>query len=272
MESDGPVGIHSSWYQREKLLIALSEQYFGNSKMANSTIRAQIMVQFNDQFSEPAKQSAKNYKKSLEGVNEKLKELASLEATALPPIPEETVRSLESTKTRLEQIQNMQDIFIRINLVDNATQEARLIREEIEKTFSQDIIQRIKIVEETVSTISSSGSSKFNSISSDAPFDLQTPSTDLTGFGSSVTSTIPGFSSGIDRVPRDMVAVIHKDEAVLPKNRAEDFRRNTSSGITIQNLDFSFNVSNGLNLGREEFRNFAFKLRDELKRLDRRVN
>jgi hypothetical protein len=42
--------------------------------------------------------------------------------------------------------------------------------------------------------------------------------------------------------------------------------------MTIQNLNFSFNVPNGLKLDREEFRNLAFILRDELKRLDRRVN
>lgn len=351
--------------------------------MANTTIRTQIMVQFNDQFSEPAKQAVKNYKKSLEeiqrtgkategifesisrqqvesirfnekfisdaleefdksmskieseflkktaidrgstiasytalvvelhkvllpvlsalaaiyvawkagnklpewktdkgqpveryveGINQSLNELANREAPGLPPVPEETMRSLETTKSCLEQIQSMQDVFIRINLVDNATQEAKRIRDEIENTFSRDVTQRIKIVEETVSKVSSSGSRKFDSVFSDGLPDFQTPSKDLTGFDSSVTSSIPGFASGIERVPRDMLAVIHKDEAVLPKKQAEDYRRGGSSGITIQNLDFSFNVSSGLNLGREEFRNFAFRLRDELKRLDRRIN
>lgn len=260
--------------------------------MANTTIRTQIMVQFNDQFSEPAKQALKNYKKSLEEIQRtgkategifesisrqqvesiRFNELANREAPGLPPVPEETMRSLETTKSCLEQIQSMQDVFIRINLVDNATQEAKRIRDEIENTFSRDVTQRIKIVEETVSKVSSSGSRKFDSVFSDGLPDFQTPSKDLTGFDSSVTSSIPGFASGIERVPRDMLAVIHKDEAVLPKKQAEDYRRGGSSGITIQNLDFSFNVSSGLNLGREEFRNFAFRLRDELKRLDRRIN
>ena len=69
-----------------------------------------------------------------------------------------------------------------------------------------------------------------------------------------------------------MLAMIHKDEAVLPKNQAEEFRRGGSNGITIQKLDFSLNVPNGLKLDREEFRNLAFQMRDELKRLDQRMN
>ena len=69
-----------------------------------------------------------------------------------------------------------------------------------------------------------------------------------------------------------MLAMIHKDEAVLPKNQADNFRQGNSSGMTIQNLNFSFNVPNGLKLEREEFRNLAFQMRDELKRLDGRMN
>ncbi len=203
----------------------------------------------------------------IDDIKDSLEQLSNMEALALPPIPQETVRSLEITKSYLEQIQAMQDIFITVNLVDNATEEAKRIREEIAATFSKDITQRVRIIEETVGITSSFGGS--DSIFSDSPLELQTPSLDLTGFGPSVTNN---FASGIDRVPRDMLAMIHKDEAVLPKNRAEDFRRGGSSGMTIQNLNFSFNVPNGLKLDREEFRNLAFQMRDELNRLDQRIN
>jgi len=215
--------------------------------------------------------------KYVEGVQESLEQLGNSQTLQFPTIPEDGVQSLESTKTCLEQIQNMQDIFITVNLVDSATEEAKRIREEIEKTFSQDITQRVTIAEQTVRSISGPGP---GSRAPDPFFyggpEFLTSSKNLTGFGDKVdTSTkvkVPGFSSGIDRVPRDMLAMIHKDEAVLPKNQADDFRQGNSSGMTIQNLNFSFNVPNGLKLEREEFRNLAFQMRDELKRLDGRMN
>ncbi len=215
--------------------------------------------------------------KYVEGAQESLNQLGNIDPLVLPTIPEDAVQSLETTKNCLEQIHNMQDIFITVNLLDNATEEAKRIRGEIENTFSKDITQRVTITEETFKTISGPGS---GSRTSDSFFDggpeFLTSSPDLTGFSDKVDTSpkikVPGFSSGIDRVPRDMLAMIHKDEAVLPKNLADNFRQGNSSGMTIQNLNFSFNVPNGLKLDREEFRNLAFQMRDELKRLDRRMN
>lgn len=239
--------------------------------MANTTVTTQIVVQFDDQFTDSANRAIENYKKSFEEAQQKV-------SLAFPPIPEEVRQSLESAKTCLEQIQQMQDIFITVNLVDNATQQAKRIRDEIEEIFSQDIAQRVTISEETVRSetpffssafnSSKTGSNTLGSLFGDGLPEFQTPSLDLSGFGDSVGN----FASGINRVPRDMIAMIHKNEAVLPSDQAEEFRRSNSSGMTIQNLNFSFNVPNGLKLDREEFRNLAFMMRDELKRLDRRVN
>ncbi len=205
------------------------------------------------------------------GVKESLEQLGNAEPPALPP---ETVQSLETTKTCLEQIQNMQDVLITINLLDNATEQAKAIRAEIEAIFSQDITQRITIIEETIRSVAPSGSS--NSFFDDGLPEFLTSSPDLTGFSKSVDSTtnprLPSFDSGIDRVPRDMIAMIHKDEAVLSKNKADDFRQSGANGMSINNLNFSFNVPNGSKLDREEFRNMAFMMCDELKRLDRRIN
>ncbi len=213
----------------------------------------------------------------VEGVKESMEQLATIEPLALPPIPPETVQSLETTKTCLEQVQNMQEILITVSLLDNATEQAKVIRKGIEEIFSHDITQRITIIEETIRSAAPSFSGSSDSFFDDGLPVFQTSSPDLTGFNKSVGFSpakpdLPGFASGIDRVPRDMLALIHKDEAVLPKNLAEDFRQSGSSGMSINNLNFSFNVANGAKLDREEFRNMAFMMRDELKRLDRRIN
>ncbi len=214
-----------------------------------------------------------------DGVQKSFDQLANAQLLALPPIPPETARLFETTKTCLEHIRGMREILITVNLLDNATGQAKVIRKGIEEIFSRDITQRITIIEETIRSAAHpfSGSSDSFSFFDDGLPVFQTSSPDLTGFNQSVgfsqaKPALPGFANGIDRVPRDMLALIHKDEAVLPKNRADDFRRGGSGGVSIKNLNFSFNVSNGTRLDREEFRNMAFMMRDELKRLDRRIN
>lgn len=46
----------------------------------------------------------------------------------------------------------------------------------------------------------------------------------ISGAVKKVASYIPGFSSGIGRVPHDMVAEIHKDEAIIPADAASSLR------------------------------------------------
>ncbi len=213
----------------------------------------------------------------IDGVKQSLEQLGNLEGPALPPIPPDLVQSMESAKSCLEQLQKMQNITVQIDLDRNILEEAKRLRQEIEALFSEDITQRIKIIEERKQA--SFFSTGFPSSDNNSQADFLTDSPDLTGFNSSVDSTtsprIPGFATGIDRVPRDMLAMIHKDEAVLPKNQAEDYRRGDSNGMNIQNLNFSFNVPNAFNLqelDREQFRTFAFKLMGEMKRLNNRIN
>ncbi len=152
------------------------------------------------------------------------------------------------------------------------------MRQEIEAVFSEDIIQRIKIIEERKQQTAPLFSTGLSSFTLSLP-EFLTSSSDLTGFGGSVGSTtgtvIRAFSTGIDRVPRDMLAMIHKDETILPINKAEDYRRGGSNASAIQNLNVSFNVPNTINLenlGREQFRNFAFQLMEEIERLNRRIH
>lgn len=223
------------------------------------------------------KAGGKPMPEAIDDVSESLEKLAKLKTSGFPLIPPETIQSLEALIFQLEQIQALQDIFITVNLIDNATKEAKQLRQEIEGIFSQDIVQRIKVIEERSKLTIPSFSGGSDSIFSDAPIELQTPSVDLTGFSDSVntspssSTTVPGFSSGIERVPRDMLAMIHKDEAVLPKNQAEDFRRGGSNGVSVQKLEFNIHAPNVLNLDRQTVGDLALTIRDEIQRIDQRA-
>lgn len=76
---------------------------------------------------------------------------------------------------------------------------------------------------------------------------------------SNPTPRLPGFASGISRVPRDMVAVIHKDEAVLNRTDAAAFRGGAFSPTV------NINVS-----GRVDARAIAVEVRNALQTLAER--
>jgi hypothetical protein len=68
-------------------------------------------------------------------------------------------------------------------------------------------------------------------------------SVDPGGFSDKINS----FSTGIDRVPRDMLAMIHKDETVLTKTEAEERRRGNSGGMAIQRVSINMNMPDSFN-------------------------
>ena len=198
--------------------------------------------------------------------------------------PENSIIQLERLSSLLEPLTNTPDFQFRINLQDNATASGAKIRRQLEELFKPEITQTIMTnkIDGFISLSKSNGHfGNGNDSSFDGGPEFLTSSPDFTGFSDSVglsppvKTKIPGFASGIQRVPRDMLAMIHKDEAVLPKNQAEGFRKGGSTGMTIQNLIVNLNIPNAINpkdLDREQFRNFAFKLMGEMKRLERRVN
>ncbi len=246
----------------------------------STTVNSHIVVNFEDKFTDAACQAVETYKKCLDEMLQFQKQspFLFLEDTIgeLDSISRQLME-LEQTKRRFEE---ESQLFLHLELVDKATHEAQKLRDELEKTFASDIVQNITIIQETIQrNTASRGNSK-----SDRKFELSPDSARSSGDfdGSSINpigfdtfSSIKGFSSGIDRVPRDMIAMIHKDEAVLPKAQAEEHRLGKSSGMTIQRVEINMKLPdsfNPLNMGRQDFRQFTVKIKDELQRLDRRIS
>lgn len=70
----------------------------------------------------------------------------------------------------------------------------------------------------------------------------------------------PAFAKGIDRVPRDMLAQIHKDEKIIPANEADSYRKG-GRGV-VMNITISGETKNPKEIARE--------IHGELQRLDNR--
>jgi hypothetical protein len=75
----------------------------------------------------------------------------------------------------------------------------------------------------------------------------------------------PSFASGINFVPRDMLAQIHKGETVLPRSQAEQFRKGEFSGDNI-----TFQITGGMVPDQATARKFARMLEDERQRIQER--
>jgi uncharacterized membrane protein YgcG len=217
-------------------------------------------------------------------VKKSVDEIADLGMTSLPPISIEIlypVQELEEKRRLIEQTFDGLDIFVTLQLIDQATEDAVKIRKELEAIYKTPITQIINIKK-----ISSGGSSRSSDSSSSGDSggdssDSSSGSGDSGGDfdGSSVNpggfDTFASFSTGIDRVPRDMLAMIHKDETVLTKTEAEERRSGNSGGMAIQRVSINMNMPdsfNPSNMKRQDFRQFAMKMQDELRRLDRRMS
>ncbi len=87
---------------------------------------------------------------------------------------------------------------------------------------------------------------------------------DLKSSGGKLLGSVPGFASGIERVPFDMLAMIHKDEKILNKKDAEESRQ-SNGGVTIGKVTFQISGEN------KNPRQLAREIRDELSRLNERA-
>ena len=77
---------------------------------------------------------------------------------------------------------------------------------------------------------------------------------------------LPSFASGINFVPRDMLAKIHKGETVLPRSQAEQFRKGSSGGGD----NITFNITGGFVPDQATARKFARMLEGERIRINER--
>ena len=76
---------------------------------------------------------------------------------------------------------------------------------------------------------------------------------------------IPAFASGVRFVPRDMLAQIHKGETVLPRSKAEQFRKGNFGGDNI-----TFQINGGFEPDQATARKFARMIEDERRRINER--
>lgn len=234
--------------------------------MISSNVAAEVTVQFNDQFTKSADQALEKYIESWKEVERSQKETANRLNDFFKNIKTGFSDEAERLKKHFEA---QKGLFLHLSLVDEATDKAADIRGKLEKTFKTPITQTVKIRQADGGIVFRKSPRRSRSGSGGDAGGFQTPSRDTTGFAGGVSS----FSAGIDRVPRDMFAVIHKDETVLAKTEAEERRRGISGGMAIQSVNINMNMPesfNPSNMSRQNFRQFALRMQDELRRLDAR--
>ncbi len=218
----------------------------------------------------------------LKTVSDSFENLASAKPLELQIVSQDISEQLSEVEQLKRQFEAQRGLFLHLNLDDKATDEAFNVRNKLEKTFKDPITQIIKIeqVQGSITLRKSPNPSDLGDSGTDSSDSSSGSGDSGGGFdGSSVNpggiDTFGSFSTGIDRVPRDMLAMIHKDETVLTKTEAEERRRGNSGGLAIQRVNINMNMPdsfNPSNMKRQDFRQFAMKIQDELHRLDRRMS
>jgi hypothetical protein len=88
-----------------------------------------------------------------------------------------------------------------------------------------------------------------------------------TGAAISMGARVPGFDKGAMRIPQDMVAQVHKDETILPKPFADDFR----SSLKGKKGEKTSSVVNHIQINNPD-KSFMDKFDDNMEKIVRRLN
>jgi len=161
-------------------------------------------------------------------------------------------------------LQAIKQLALEVQLKDEATAGAVLLRKGLESTFSDPIVQEIQVLKRNIDDLAGPLSGAGNPALDDAlmTFRRTAPSP---GLNLEPQFDFPSFASGVRFVPRDMLANIHKGETVLPKPQAEQFRKGNFGGDNI-----TFQINGGFEPDQATARKFARMVEDERRRINER--
>jgi hypothetical protein len=171
----------------------------------------------------------------------------------------------------LDTLKASEKIALEVQLKDEASAKANLLRKSMESTFRDPIVQEIQVLKRNLEGPGGPFSGAGNPGLDDALITLRqiAPFPNPLGLNLEPQFDFPSFASGVRFVPRDMLAKIHKGETVLPRSQAEQFRNGQMRNISVGNI--TLNMNGGLGANRNEARRFARMIREELQRTDERT-
>ncbi|QPJ61703.1 MAG: phage tail tape measure protein [Candidatus Nitronauta litoralis] len=162
-------------------------------------------------------------------------------------VKDNAIAALEPLQQIDEAIKNLK-LEIDTKSLDEAVKKAQKTREKFESTFGKPITQIVKVVEQT-GKASKEAVKKTDASKSDGASGGGKSSG---GSGEAEAS----FAVGVRNVPRNMLAQLHKGEAVLNRDTARNFRAGAFKGAGASFGDININLPPGATIDRNTVRRF----------------